>query len=76
MQNNPAEHLHIEMTHSKDSFSGFTHDGKGFGEEVAEEIVHLGVGASLLELAAKLEGFPTQCVVRKSNDVFLDRVDV
>ena len=48
VQNDAAEHLDIKVAHPQDSFSGFTNDGKSFGEEVAEEIAHLGVGARFL----------------------------
>ena len=76
MQDDAAEHLDVEVAHPEDSFSGFAHDSEGFRKEIAEEIVHLSVGAGFLELAAKLEGFPTQFVVGESKDVFFDRVDV
>ena len=76
VEHDAADHLDVEVAHPEDSFSGFAHDSEGFGKEVAEEIVHLGVGAGFLELAAKLEGFPTQFVVGESKDVFFDRVDI
>ena len=68
MQHDAADHLHIEMPHAQHALGGFTHGGKGFGQDVVQRLAGF-------ELSLQLGRLRLQLVIGKRTDLVFQTSD-